>query len=250
MIELLVVISIIAILTSMLLPALSKARRTAKLASCMNNLKQFGIASNLHADDYNRHITAYTASSRAHWTEWPYNAKALSFVDMAPGFIGGPGPAVLHERGYITDRQLFYCAADEYLYLPEAGDPNESQGWYKEGNFCFATYNYNPHNLLKLDRLVSWTAGGASLAGRGQLAVDPHRQPCSTYDYGPSEAVLMLDRIASGGLGWEPAPHAPVWNVLYLDGHVERRQSPGTPKFIPNLNFTTYDPILHQLANP
>ncbi|MCQ6463509.1 prepilin-type N-terminal cleavage/methylation domain-containing protein, partial [Vibrio parahaemolyticus] len=50
LVELLVVIAIIALLVALVLPAISRARESARAAACQNNLRQFGIGLHIFAD--------------------------------------------------------------------------------------------------------------------------------------------------------------------------------------------------------
>jgi prepilin-type N-terminal cleavage/methylation domain-containing protein len=126
LVELLVVIGIIAVLISILLPALSNARWSARRVNCMSNLRQVGIGMAIYAHD-NEGFTPVEKFDTSYATNYTYYVRDSSGADIWSD-VG-----LLYEYGYLKDGRIFYCPdrQQEFMtYENQWSDPIQKRMGY------------------------------------------------------------------------------------------------------------------------
>jgi prepilin-type N-terminal cleavage/methylation domain-containing protein/prepilin-type processing-associated H-X9-DG protein len=234
LIELLVVIAIIAILAAMLLPALSKAKDTAKTIKCTNNLKQLGSGYMMYVDDFGGYLPPWRTLNV--WPGVTTTAQSFTWSNLIGQYIG---------------------ESDYYSTHLDATNGAHTNIWKIGGLLeCPSfTMNVGSNNAFQTHYgMNKWGIGGATT---GEPTRIPYRLLAQVKK--PEAKLLLMDsvypnatmrNVGYAGTEWDTSITVGPWglrhsklssNVLFVDGHVDIMRYVELCKFSPEVNWTTTD---------
>lgn len=204
LIELLVVIAIIAILASMLLPALNKARDTAKKIKCAGILKQYGTGYALYAADNNDFVIPVRNNNLA----------------VFPDGTSSSGNWHAHLGKYLSNNSFFYSAN---LICPDAlpGVVQDPPVYRVRGSYGAAASDFSvPTDVLWTAKVITYKQNALQKPSNLIANADATNWVITHTSSNPSIYLLKPDQYDSSNLATAYRHNNQTANVVFRDGHV------------------------------
>jgi len=245
LLELLVVISIIAILAGLLLPALGRARQQAQAVVCLGNVKELAVAWHLYALDVR---------------DWLSPAESIANEPTAPRWVEGNLSHVSATPSDLTNRSLLlqpgpgrlgpYLAKAEVFHCP--GDDSRTTAWGRSGPRRVRSYELNCY--------IGYAEGPSFRNGQPIFSPAAFYRLADFQNKGPGEIFTFIDthelsiatgqfriqggwappRSWDGGYHWAASRHGRRCPLTFADGHgeVHKWRDPRTP-----LSYHSYEEL-------
>jgi prepilin-type N-terminal cleavage/methylation domain-containing protein/prepilin-type processing-associated H-X9-DG protein len=211
LIELLVVIAIIALLAAILFPVFSRARESARRASCQSNLKQIGLGFAQYSQDYDERLPYESAADDDAISQgiWPTGSVPATTASPADGiFDARHWPGLL--QPYVKSEQLFTCPSS----TPFTTVPGVLSYW-GNGTY-FIKSGAQPLHISTIALPAQTVAVYDSTLGdkRDHIVIRPFLEANAG-----NPGFLWKDGNSFASL--RAGVHNETHNVLYADGHVK-----------------------------
>lgn len=232
LVELLVVIAVIAVLASLLLPALARARNKARAVTCLNNERQLGLASQIYTDEFNDRLPYNLGSdeirksvAQAQFVNWcstilDWEVENSDNTNTTLVTQGGIGSYTGHTA------RIYKCPEDNYV-----SDLQAAAGWTARvrsismnamigdaGQFSRSGANVNNPNYQQFFKL-------SQVPKPAQIFVFVEEHPNSVDD-----GYFINNPETPSWTNLPAAHHNGAANLTFADGHLETHKwiEPGT----------------------
>lgn len=197
LVELLVVIAIIAILASMLLPALSKAREKARTLSCANNLKSVSTIFLMYADDNDDFLPIHKTRDKS--TCWSTVSTSYMYKN---GYFRGRVNNTLVDKILLCDANADLLQSDLIKPSGMVISSNHKENQKAHGSYGYNCYYPNAKNMAEKEQFESLKL----------ISIQVSHSALVLLSETPSQGSNFLHAIVF--------PHGVIANVAYHDGHV------------------------------